>query len=97
MAEDIDIQLDIETLTIGEIEALEEITGTAWRNIDWADMPTKVMRALAFIAGRRQRPDFTLEDAGNVPLSAFTRAAGGTQPGGGAGDPTTPPSANGGG
>lgn len=99
MAEELSIELDIETMTIGEIESLEEITGSSWRNIDWENMPTKVMRALAFIAGRRQRPDFTIEDAGNVTLASFIREKAAPAPtgaeGGGA-DPTRAPSGSGG-
>lgn len=61
---------DIEDLTIAEVETIEDITGMA---IDEAFAPGakrgKIMRAIAFVVKRREDPDFTLEQAGNLRIA----------------------------
>lgn len=66
MTDALDIKIDINDMTLAELEKLEELTETAWRNIDWESMPLKAMRALVYIFGLRTDPNFTMEDAGNV-------------------------------
>ena len=63
-----DITLDVQELTIGDIEDLEELCGVAFEKIDWKNPGGKLMKAIVFIAGRRENPDFTIEDARNVKL-----------------------------
>jgi hypothetical protein len=72
--QDLNFALDFESLTIGELEQIEDITGLAFSNIDWEHPSTKVMKAMAYIAGKRSDPTFTIEDAANVKLTAFSNA-----------------------
>lgn len=62
--------IDLNDLTIEEIEVLEDITDAPF---DEALKPGrkrgKVLRALAFIVNRREDPDFTLEQAGALKIT----------------------------
>jgi hypothetical protein len=61
------VEVDIETLKIREIEELEEISGMSVDSLDADDAPKgKLLRALAYIVKKRENPDFTLEDAGEL-------------------------------
>lgn len=63
------LSIDLESLTIAEIEEVEDIIDGP---IDEAMQPGqrkgKVLRALGFIIKRRDDPNFTLEDAGKLVL-----------------------------
>ena len=59
---------DLNKLTVGDLEDLEEITGMQYEAIDWTKPGAKLLKAMAFIAGRWQNPDFTLEDARNIRI-----------------------------
>jgi hypothetical protein len=67
-----DIQLDMDTFTIGEVELIERLSGLPFSKLGAAlqgelDVPTGgVLKALALVALRRQNPDATEEDAANV-------------------------------
>lgn len=69
----LNLAIDIETLTIGELEEIEDITGLAFGNIDWAHLSARLMRALVYIVARRDNPDFTVEDARNVRLTQLKK------------------------
>lgn len=64
-----EISIDLESLTISEIEQIEDIIDGA---IDEAMQPGqrkgKVLRAIGYIIKRRENPNFTLEDAGGLVL-----------------------------
>jgi hypothetical protein len=75
MADTLDIKIDVEDMTIDEMEKLEEVTGTAFRNIDWDKMPTNVLRALAWVFGLRVDPSFTMEEAGKVRIVSLWKPA----------------------
>lgn len=59
--------IDLNHLTIAEIETVEEIIDAP---IDAVQDPKirkgKVLRAIAYVMKKRENPDFTLEDAGNT-------------------------------
>lgn len=63
------LTLDVEDLTIEEVETLEEITDQA---VDELFAPGakkgRTLRALAFIAARRDDPTVTLESVGSKRL-----------------------------
>ena len=62
-------EIDIDTLKIREIEELEEISGMSVDSLDADDAPKgKLLRALAYIVKKRENPDFTLEDAGELVI-----------------------------
>lgn len=63
------LNLNLDSLTIDEMETMEEITGAPFDEAFGAGKPkAKVLRALAFIIKRREDPDFTLEDAGKLAI-----------------------------
>lgn len=62
-----DITFDISSLTIEEIELVEDITDTPIDELGNKGVKKgKLLRAIAYIEGRRANPDFTLEDASKV-------------------------------
>ena len=71
---------DVGALTIAEAADFEDHGGPhvlSWveRGAPVAELSMKALRALVWILVRRERPDFTLEDAGKVELTALASAA----------------------
>mgnify|MGYP003639133333 CR=1 FL=1 len=61
--------VDIDNLTINDIETIEEMTGVAIDKLGDPDMPKgKMMRALAFVKARKTDPTATPESVGNLVL-----------------------------
>ena len=86
MAE-LDITADfVESLTIDDIEAIEDATGLPFDQVfsGKADVPkAKMMRAIVFVLKRRDDPEFTMAQAGRVPVvevDRLLRVAGGAPP-----------------
>lgn len=75
MADVRDINIDMSDITLDEMAEIEEATGSAWRNIDWENLGTKELKLVGWIFGRRDDPDFTLEDAGKLRIRNFVRPA----------------------
>ena len=69
MTDDI-MSIDLDSLTIGEVIEIEEITGLAMDAMQDPSAPKgRMLQAMAFISRRRTDPDFTLEEALNLKLS----------------------------
>lgn len=67
--EDDVLNVNLEALKIREIEEIEEITGTPIDQLFDAERPRgQVLRALGYVVKRRDNPDFTLEDAGELVI-----------------------------
>ena len=65
------LTVDINDLTVEEVEIVEEVTGVAIDRAFDKDRPKgKLLRALAYISRRRTDPTFTLEDAGKLRVTA---------------------------
>jgi hypothetical protein len=62
--------LDPEDLELGEIELLEDEMDSAVADIDFNR--GRAMRVLVFIAVHRENPDFSMDDAKRVKISAIT-------------------------
>ncbi len=61
------LQVDLDSLRIREIEELEELTGCSIGDVLGDGKPRgKALRALGFIVKKRENPDFTWEDAGEL-------------------------------
>lgn len=61
------LSIDMDSLTIDEIEEIEEIVGGAIDSAFAAGQPKgKALRALGYITRRRTDPDFTLDQAGQL-------------------------------
>lgn len=69
-----DIALDLsdvtlDTLTLDDLEALEDITGRPFDEVFVKGRPkAKALKALAFISLRRDHPELTLEDVGSIAV-----------------------------
>lgn len=62
-------KVDMQELTINDIETIEEMTGMPIDKIGDADQPKgKLMRALAFISARKTDPTATPESVGDLVL-----------------------------
>lgn len=72
MSDDV-LSVDIDHLTVGEIEEIEDRAGSP---IDSFGDPTKpkgkLLHALAFVMRRRDNPNFTWEDAGKLRVELST-------------------------
>jgi hypothetical protein len=64
-----DLTVDLDELTIGEIETVEEITGMPIDRIGDASAPKgKMLRALALVKLRRTDPSVTVEQVGGMRI-----------------------------
>ncbi|MFE5621724.1 hypothetical protein ACFQ8S_06880 [Streptomyces virginiae] len=63
------LSLSLDSLTLNEIEMIEDIIDGP---LDGIAKPgakkAKLLKAMAFVIKRRDNPDFTLEDAGNLRI-----------------------------
>ena len=68
MSDDV-MSIDLDSLTIGEICEIEDLTDLP---MDAMQDPTQkkglMLQAMAFVSRRRTDPDFTFEDAANLKL-----------------------------
>jgi hypothetical protein len=65
-----DINLNFDDLRIREIEDIEEITGQPISQIMASGQPmAKALRAIAYVMKRREDPEFTLEQAGELRIN----------------------------
>ncbi len=66
-------RIDLDDMTIDEVDTLERISGRPIDSLFAEDAPkAKVMRAVAYVLGHRLDPDFTVEDAGQVRIDLTT-------------------------
>lgn len=58
------ITLDLDAMTLGELEAIEDVAGAeAVKAMMAGQMTAKALIAVAYVVKRRDQPEFTLEDA----------------------------------
>lgn len=63
------ISIDIDELTISEIETVEDIIDASIESVAKpGSRKGKFLRALAFVVKRRENPDFTIEQAGELKI-----------------------------
>ncbi|GGM78459.1 hypothetical protein GCM10012275_56350 [Longimycelium tulufanense] len=64
------VTVDVNDLTVGEMEDIEEVTGTPFDVLfDPAGPKGKMLRAAAWIIKRRNDPDFTFEQARDLRVN----------------------------
>jgi len=64
---------DFESLTLDEVEMIENLTGVAIERIAEDGAPKgKNLKSLIYVMSRRTNPGFTIEDAGKFTLSQAT-------------------------
>lgn len=87
------ITVDYESLTIDEIDMLEETAGASLDEMMAGKVRTgKVLRAFALVAMRRTNPDANVGDAGKVTVDGLAGLLG-EHPTGAAAPPASSPSA----
>lgn len=88
--------LDVDELTVGDLETIEEMTGMEFNDALNAieNLNPKCVLAFVFCVGRHENPDFSLDDARKVKLSSFQELeAPGAKPAEEVGDEADPPAA----
>lgn len=66
------IVLDLPSMTLGELEVVEEIAGLdGVKSMMFGPMTPKALIAAAYVVKRRDHPDFTIEDARAVKVTAL--------------------------
>lgn len=60
------IKIEVDDLTIGDLETIEEIAGEPAGRVFSQDFSAKVLKALIFVVKRQENPDYTLEEASQV-------------------------------
>lgn len=75
------IQIDLDNLTLDELEAFGDALGidptaldASWKPADWKQR-IAVTRVYLWMLKRRQDPDFSLADAGKLPVAEVTALA----------------------
>lgn len=64
------VTFDFESLTLDEVEQIELITGSSIDQIlDAGHAKGKALKAIIFIMKKREDPNFTIEQAGKIPLT----------------------------
>jgi hypothetical protein len=69
------LSLNIDSLTLDEIDAIEEIIDAPLDALSKPGMrKAKLLKAMAYVIKRRDNPDFTIEDAGKLRIQLKTKA-----------------------
>lgn len=67
------MKIDFDTLTLGEVEEIELLTGQSIQNIMEDESPKgRTLKVILWIFGRRENPDMTIEDASKITLAQAT-------------------------
>jgi hypothetical protein len=62
-------KFDFESLTLEEVETIELITGSSIDQLMDAGQPKgKALKAIIYVIKKRKDPNYTLEQAGKIPL-----------------------------
>jgi hypothetical protein len=68
-------KFDFESLTLEEVEQIELIAGTSIDQLMEVGSPKgKALKAIIFVIKKRTDPNFTLEQAGKIPLKEAQEA-----------------------
>lgn len=68
---------DFESMTLNEVETIENLTGLAIdKLVDNGTPKGKNLKAIIYVLGRRTKPDFTIEEAGNYTLAEAMKVFG---------------------
>jgi len=62
------ITFDVESMSLGEVEQFEEISGVDITHLDGGALSVKAMIALVYISEHRQNPEYTIDDARRVKI-----------------------------
>jgi hypothetical protein len=71
-------KFDITSLTLSENAAIEDFAGESLASLsDPKALTSKVLIGLGYVIKKRENPEFTFEDAGNLTMSQITELIGG--------------------
>lgn len=66
------IELDLDRMTLGELEAIEDILSPEdYQRLLNGQTSTKALIAIAYVIKRRDNPAFTMDDARSIRVMAF--------------------------
>ncbi|AFU62205.1 tail assembly chaperone [Streptomyces phage TG1] len=69
------LDLKLDSLTIDEIDAIEEITGKPLDALNAkGQRRAPMLKAMAYVVMKRKNPDFTIEDAGRLRIELKGKA-----------------------
>ena len=72
------VQIDLDDLTLGEMEEVEQIVGVPFGEaFEDTTLSAKALLALVYVVKRRENPNFTLDQARNFRLSDLQVSMGG--------------------
>lgn len=72
---------DFESLTLSEVETIEQLTGGSIDNVVGDGVPKgKNLKAIIFVMKRRENPNFTIEEAGAFSVKDAMVMFGGKDP-----------------
>lgn len=63
------ITIDLDDLTLGEMDDFEKASGIGVQDLQDGSMPTQAVIALVWLSQRRANPKYTIEDARKVRMS----------------------------
>lgn len=58
-----------DSMTLGDFEDVEELSGASLSDVVGGNMTIKGMRAMVFVSLRREHPDITFEDCRDIKLT----------------------------
>lgn len=64
-----DLRIDVNDLTLGEVEVFEELSGQSIEDLMGGSITTKALLALITVTQRRENPDYSMDDARRVKIS----------------------------
>lgn len=69
MSDDGVLEIDLDFLTVEELEEVEDLTGQGVDTLAQPGVPkAKIMRAIGFVTKKRSDPSFTWEQAGKLKV-----------------------------
>jgi len=63
----------LDTLTLGDLADIEDVTGDTINGVDLANPPMKFALALYWVFRRKEEPKYTYEDARKTPITQLDR------------------------
>lgn len=65
------LTIDVETMTLGEVEDFEELSGLSIMDLAEGKRTAKALSVLVYLQERRTNPEYTIEDARKLRIAAI--------------------------
>ena len=69
------IDIDVNSLTLGEIDFFEEASGLSFDELSGGKVTTKALMALIVIQERRKNPEYSMADAAGISIAELDVSA----------------------